>query len=107
MTPRNYSKVIIVNPPEGQDDFEDEGEFYRAWNEHKKARKKDKLHAAQQALEQLGAIANVRVLTEYHWQIDLPTGVVDYWPSTGKWRYLKQTNHGTPAMLMGFLRKRI
>lgn len=44
--------------------------------------------------------------TEVHWSTQLRGDRLDYWPSTGKWRWRDSTCHGDITSLINFIRKR-
>lgn len=73
----------------------DMGEIFRDWNAHKKERKKERLAAANPE--------GWTIHTEYHWSRDLNGSRLDYWPSTGKFRYKGKTMFGG---ITGFIKKR-
>lgn len=70
-------------------------EFYDDWKELKKIQKEERLKNANQE--------GWDKKTEYHWQTRLNGGICDYWPSTGRFRYLGKTYFGG---VDGFVRSR-
>lgn len=86
-------------------------EDWRDWNEHKKARKRKNFgtftgdnHAA--LIEQQTGLV-VQQCQAYHYKIrDVGGYVVDYWPSTRKWRYKNKTHFGKVESLIGFINNR-
>ena len=80
----------------------DMGEIFRAWNESKKAAKEKRLKNAQDYFPQ----NEWTIHTEHHWSRDQSGSQLDYWPSTGKWRWKNKTYNGNPGSLSGFIAKR-
>jgi hypothetical protein len=74
----------------------DMGEYFRDWDAAKKARKAERLADANSA----GWTRH----TDYHWSRMLQGRRLDYWPSTGRWRWGNGiTMHGD---IDGFIRNR-
>lgn len=80
----------------------DMGDFYRDWNEDKKRRKAKNLEQADSALR--GA-EGWKVHTDHHWQYTLNGDLLDYWPSTNKWRWRNKTHNGNVNNLLAFIKK--
>ena len=70
----------------------------------KEMQQKTKKAALRQALDYSFSVQFIRH-TEYHWQYRLPEGLLDYWPSTSKWRYKNKGYTGSPLELDFFIWK--
>lgn len=83
----------------------DMGEMYRAWNDDKKERRKRNLPRNVAALEKYGINFDSRN-DGYHLVILHEGKLVDFWPSSGKWRARveKQKGFGVTSLLewLGF-----
>jgi len=114
---RSRQNYLAKNPPKPQyivhvletDAEEGSSEFYHAWNEDKKRRKQERFSQWEQGglrlLEERTDI-KFRVCTEYHYQAVLPKGLLDFWPSSRRWRYENKTHFGKLEALIGFINKR-
>jgi len=79
----------------------DMGDLYRDWDAIKKERKAERLAEAE-AANMPGWTRH----TPYHWSRDLQGDRMDYWPSTGKWRWRNRNHRGTVGDMIGFVRNR-
>jgi len=85
----------------------DMGDIFRAWDEYKRQVKVDNLAAATTQFSAWeGAMPDWTRHTEYHWSRPLAGARMDYWPSTGKWRWRGKTYRGTPYDTARFIAKR-
>lgn len=80
----------------------DMGDFYRDWDAAKKAAKEKRLADAECQFNAQNATGWVRH-TPYHWSRDLCGDRMDYWPSTGKWRWRNKSFRGTPYSTARFI----
>lgn len=79
----------------------DMGEVFRLMTKMKKERRAAKLKDAQPFLSAF------KKHTEWHYATMLQGEVLDYWPSTGKWRWKYKNYHGTIEDLLNFIEKRL
>lgn len=85
----------------------DMGDFFRDWKAFKAVQKKDR-HEAAKALFDAATqpMPGWTKHTEWHWSRDLAGSRMDYWPSTGKWKWRGRYFHGTPYNTARFIAKR-
>jgi hypothetical protein len=78
----------------------DMGELYRDWAEHKRRSKAARLEKAEQ-------LEGWTKFTPYHWSTTIHGKQLDWWPTTGRWRYNGRTQAGTQEHLLRFIARRI
>ena len=76
------------------------GEVFRQMRESNKERKELRLKDAKPILPLFTKHTLV------HYSTYLQGEKLDWWPTTGKWRWKYKNYHGTPDDLMNFLKKR-
>jgi hypothetical protein len=89
----------------------DMGDMFRDWNAHKKEVKARKLSDFEATwVDIFEEIEGFVQRTPYHYQFMLNGKTVNYWPSTGKWRWdgdaEPTTHHGQPKDLLGYIKNR-
>lgn len=87
----------------------DMGDYFRDWDAYKRAMKAARLQEAEKLSFDAWRGAGIPGWTKhtpYHWSRDLCGDRMDYWPSTGKWRWRKRTFHGTPYDTARFIANR-
>ena len=85
----------------------DMGDFYRDWDAIKKAAKEKRLAEALCTFDAWqDPMPGWTKHTPYHWSRDLCGDRMDYWPSTGKWRWRDRSYRGTPYSTAGFIANR-
>lgn len=87
----------------------DMGDLYRDWDAFKKAAREERFGKAQALFFdawQGPPMPGWTKHTPYHWSRDLDGDRLDYWPSTGKWRWRSKGYHGTPYDTANFIAKR-
>lgn len=84
------------------------GTLYSSRRERNRAkRKRQRRRKAEKLAELLTSGAKDAMLaagwvqrSTYHWQLRTPAGLIDYWPSSGKWMRGGVVQHGTHAEVM-------
>ena len=85
----------------------DMGDFFREWDEIKKAAKERRLNEANCHFDAIhNPMPGWTKHTPHHWSHDLCGDRMDYWPSTGKWRWRNCIYRGTPYSTAGFIANR-
>lgn len=87
----------------------DMGDFYRDWDAYVKEKKAERHGDAQKVFFdawQGPPMPGWTRHTPYHWSRMLDADRMDYWPSTGKWRWRGKTYYGTPYDTANFIAKR-
>ena len=84
----------------------DEGstEFWRDVRKAVQTSKQDRLAQVQPFLE--APSSPFRQCSPSHWQARLQGDLLDYWPSTGRWRWRDKTHNGNYNALVGFMQAR-
>lgn len=85
----------------------DMAEDFKALNKINKERREKNFTRAQLLSVELHDLIHLRLCTEHHWQGKLNGEILDYWPTSSRWRFLGKTHRGKPEDLLGFIRKRL
>ena len=95
---KSESGVVAV-----EDTGDDVGstEFWRDVHEGLKILKAGRVEKAKAMLSAEGS--PFRQCSPSHWQARLPGGLLDWWPSTAKWRWKGRTHQGDAAALAAFM----
>ncbi len=85
----------------------DVGDDYKFLKEINQKRRANNYDAAKLLFLSEDAPVKFTCHTEWHWQLTLLGDLLDYWPSSSKWRWRKQSSHGRPQDLANFICNKI
>ena len=84
----------------------DMGDYFREWKEDKKLRKAERLETFEAEWHEIFRNHHVKKFTEWHYQFELLGKPLDYYPSTGKWRWKNRNYFGQPKNVIEFMKNR-
>lgn len=78
----------------------DMGDLYRDMKELRDQHKREQLDEAERLLGD-----QFTKLSDHHWRTSIGGYRLDYWPSTGAYRWTNKTQHATPERMVQIIRE--